>query len=177
MSKFIRNRSLLREVREGLSNCMEESLLQILPNPLFVKQFFLLFSSTGIWFLWLYIFTIRTRLPSSQTLPNSLITGTYSQIQSYFNLWDAWFHKIPVSALEIASARPYLNPMLTIRSSRQVKLCHVFEINSSVARLCRGESMFENQKINQAVFILSLKNPILWTNVGTKIFRAFFVIL
>ena len=37
--------------------------------------------------------------------------------------------------------------------------------------------MFENQKINQAVFILSLKNPILWTNEGTKIFRPFFGIL
>ena len=58
-----------------------------------------------------------------------------------------------------------------------MKLCHVFEINSSVEQLCRGESMFENQKINQAVFILSLKNPILWTNEGTKIFRPFFGIL
>ena len=36
--------------------------------------------------------------------------------------------------------RPYLNAMLTIRSSKQVKVSR-FEFNSSVKQLSRGESL------------------------------------
>ena len=36
-----------------------------------------------------------------------------------------------------------------------MKLSHVSEINSWVKQLSRGERLLENQKINQAGFILS----------------------
>ena len=51
--------------------------------------------------------------------------------------------------------RPFLNPMLTIRSSKQVSRFEL--LNSSVKQPFRGESLLENQKINQAGLILDQK--------------------
>ena len=50
--------------------------------------------------------------------------------------------------LETAGSRLYLNTMLKIQSSKQIKTVSRFEINSSVKQPSRGESSSENHKIN-----------------------------
>ena len=49
-----------------------------------------------------------------------------------------------------------MNPMLSIRSSKQMKLSR-FDLNSSVKQPFRGESLLENQKINWEGVILDQK--------------------
>ena len=79
---------------------MEESLLQILLILLLVKHIFSysLSLSPVPACPWLF-FTIATRLPSSQTLPNLLLTLTHKFSLPYFSLWNATFYKILVDAL------------------------------------------------------------------------------
>ena len=79
---------------------MEESLLQSLLILVLVKHIFSysLSISPVPACPWLFI-TIATRMPSSQTLPNSLLTLTHKLSLPYFNLWNAAFYNIPVDAL------------------------------------------------------------------------------
>ena len=71
MSKFNRNPSLLRGKRARLEQMEDLTLL-------LVKHIFLILSShPSLPGILLTIFTIATRLPSFQTLPNSLLALTY----------------------------------------------------------------------------------------------------